>query len=197
MNEGEAGYTLVELLVTLAILAILVVYSNTALSTLRTVESVSDHLDQQERVEAARQFVKRAIAGSEAVYRQAADGSQQTIFEGSNSDIRFLTISDGTREVGGLYESRIFLSAGGELLYQNTLFERDGSEPDPPRVLLSGVRAVEFSYYDCPLQARSQARTSWQSHQHLPFAVRVVTKFETNDFRLWPETTSLIASSGC
>lgn len=194
--KGTDGFTLVELLVTLAILSLLTVYSLSALSTLRQMNALAARVERQDEVEAVSRLLQESIAGAYPMFRQAADGSQQIAFEGKRDSIMFFAVSNGKRETGGIYEVRIWKSGEGQLLMSRKLVQRGIAEEPEPMVLLAAVAGLTMSYAGCSWGDTGVTAEAWEDSLTLPHMVLVHVDIES-DADAQIVVVGHIGGSGC
>ena len=104
-SQGEAGFTLVELLVSLALLALMMTYAVFGLLDLAANEPHHRSGRGQDEADAARAYLAQEIADLRVLFEAEDDGSQTLVFDGEPHALRYIASSDGARETGGLYQA--------------------------------------------------------------------------------------------
>ncbi len=199
-RAGEAGFTLLELLVALTLLGlILAVIFGELRFTARAWDATDAKLDRNGELLSVHAFLRQRF---QQVYvpRPDRDAEEQddggVVFAGSGRAMSFLGTMPANVSVGGFYE--ISLSAetgqdGNDLFISWRPFDEDGTArvadgPDNSRTLLRGVREVRFSYFGRSGDAvEPQWWDIWPSRDAAPSLIRVRLSFDDDDLRTWPE----------
>jgi general secretion pathway protein J len=153
------GFTLVELLVAMSILAIILVSMLSALRTMAQAETkIAQHLERQDELRVARNFLKQSLTRISAtkVQSSTALGKSEILFKASEQSIAWVGILPARPTVGGRYFFRLALepddqrapgTAGDNLVLRFTPWQQDAPWPDwataEQRVLLTQVVAFE------------------------------------------------------
>lgn len=195
-RHRNSGFTLIEVLVSMAILALLAIYSFSALSSVRRMNTIIDRVQHQENIEIARRFLTAELAGTQAVVMDAGGGRQELLFDGRPASISFVSLSDGSRETGGLYLSTVFLSEEGTLMMSRRLLGRD-NVLSPPSRLLDGVKSVRFSYLACQNGGEAGFTAQWADSTRLPFAVAIDVTLNDGLPGRWPKTLVTLSTVAC
>lgn len=195
-SPGEDGFTLVELLVSLALLALMITYALTAFSTLRQLNRIAGYAAAQDEVDSALRHLRQDIGDARVLFETQTDGSQILIFDGDEGHLRYIASSDGTRETGGLYQVYLFRNEQSELIAERQLVHAAPEGPLTSVVLLRGIASLEFAYAEA---ARSGSNIVWQnkwtSRNALPASVRMTIGFAPDDRRRWPEAIVLVRAA--
>jgi prepilin-type N-terminal cleavage/methylation domain-containing protein len=186
MNDvrDDAGFTLAETLVALALLAFLSVMALNAMSALQSTKRVEAKLDAANEVAAARNHLLQVLSDIRPVYRTSDDGSSSVAFSGEPTSLTLVSVLDDQVVTGGLYEIRYALNNNAlgisYRLLQNT---PTGAWQDYP--LLQGVSGIKFRYYGPPEVAGEAAWVNqWTAKERLPLAIEIgITFSEVN--RRW------------
>ncbi len=188
--RGEDGFTLVELLISLALLSLMTAYAISAFGMLRDMNGIAARAAAQQDVDAAVRHMRESLGDVRVQFIvDEEDGDQHLLFEGAADSVRFVTVSNGERETGGLYAVRYVLDETGDLVSERTLLQSRPWNQANRVVLLRGVTSVLFGYVaegDPGGEAGTQA--NWDNERILPRAVTVSVGFKANDSRIWPET---------
>lgn len=192
----EAGFTLVELLVSLALLALMVSYAVSAISTLRHLNRVSGETAAQDEVDAVQRYLRQDIGDLRVVFETGESGNQTLMFDGKPQALTFIGNSDGTRETGGLNQVRMSLSETGELNAERQLLQSQVVGPINRVVLLRDVTSLQFSYAG---RAKNNDEIVWQENwpkgNVLPIALRIAVEFESRGSRHWPEILVVVRAA--
>lgn len=188
-RRHDDGFTLVELLVSLALLSLMTIYSLNALASLRDMNRAVDRVGGQMEVEAVARHLRDAIADVRPVFAMDGNNAPQLLFKGSHGTLEFVTASNGDRETGGLYLLRYSLDADGTLLAERRILRDKTTGAANKVVLLRGVKEITFRYW-APggSNIQNESSDSWERQDILPSAIEVEVGFEDADFRTWPRT---------
>jgi general secretion pathway protein J len=182
IQRANAGFTLVEMLVSLALLAVMTVYALSALFSLRVFNRVAERVSIQSEVDASARHLREAIGGMRPVFAMGQDNEPALVFHGRSNSIEFVSASNGTRETGGLYQTRYRVDSNGALISERTIF-RDGPVGAPNVVkLIGGVIGMDIKYHGKP---HDSAVDDWTPKDTLPNAVEIMLKFKSEDDRDW------------
>lgn len=188
-HRQQAGFTLVELLVSLAIMGMMAAMLLSGLVTGRRVwERVEDRTRAGEDVASSQALLRSLVR---RLYPQGSfQGSQPYIlFTGSDHAMLFQSAAPDTQAPAPPLSYRLSLSAGGGLVLDS------GSTlaPDPSRladrtIITTGVRALDLAYYGAAApDNRPRWRNQWVRQARLPQMIRIRAMFAPGDRRRWPE----------
>lgn len=175
---SECGLTLIELLVSLALLTVLTGFIVGGLST--TIRAFD--ADRRNGVEMETNSAVESLRGFVASAMPAANPSQGAgvLFEGEREGMRFVALSEGRALPGGLQDIRIRRS-GDELILDVFGSPKDGERKSPlaSTVVLKGLRGIHFRYFGVlGPQADPAWRSDWIKAERLPLLVEVGFEFE-------------------
>jgi len=186
--EEEAGFTLIELMVSLAILGLVAAMLASGVRTgLGVWHRVADKAEGGDAVAAA-QFALRAV-----IERTQA----RTSFRGSRPSVAFIGDRDSMAFVGpaalaerpaAARDYRLTLGNDGALsLWSANSLAVDADTPDRRRVLLHGASRLDIAYFGTvPPDNRPQWRPVWRGMPRLPDAISIRIGFPAGDPRQWP-----------
>ena len=182
-RAGEQGLTLIELLLSLAILAILTGFLAGGLSMARRAFDADRSSEIGSETNAAIQTISGLI-GSALPIRVNDGGQKVTIrFVGRQETLSFVGLSEG-RSLRGGPQKIMLRRSGGELIVDFTALtgiqSKDTPEPSPTRVVaLSGVREIRLGYFGRPDPAAAPAwHADWVRAELLPDLVSIRIEFE-------------------
>lgn len=193
----EDGFTLVELLVTMAILALLTIYALSAFSSLRQFNAIAARIEEQENIDAVHRFLSSSLEDMRMNFRSTDDGAQAVVFSGKSDRIMFLTVANGEREIGGIYEVSVYRDANGDLLMDRQMREPKAAAAKPPAVLLTDVAEVSFSYRGCEASQGAQSVPDWSDPLRLPKAVEISVRFTNKPHWRWRILSAEVAATSC
>ena len=196
----ERGTTLLELLVAMALLALLASYAFGAIRHLRSFDRAMRDIEDASSIEAVTAHMRRTIAGSRVVFFTTSGSQAKLAFVGEESRISLVADADNRLEWGGLYLVQIgFMEEEGErkLVAFRRVF-RPAMDIEPgsrdPVLLADQVASLRFRYFGSPEKdAEAQWHATWTSMKTLPKAVEVILTF-TNG-RRWPPMVVAIPSA--
>ncbi|MFL5258590.1 MAG: hypothetical protein ACJ8AS_02465 [Hyphomicrobiales bacterium] len=170
------GSTLLELLVAVALLALLCSYSFTAIRNLRNFDRANRNIENSSSLDAIAAHLRRTIAGTHIAFFTRTDSTAELAFIGEESRIALVTDGESGLELGGLYLLQIGLNNDHQLVAYRRPF-RPNMPPatdDAPIILLDGVAALSFRYYGSPEEgAGPEWHARWASARLLPKAVKI------------------------
>ena len=172
--SGEQGLTLIELLLSLALLALVASFTIGGLSMGRRAFDADHARANDANIEAAIHTLLSVVASA---VPYPMDEQNSIAFEGSAESIRFVALSEGRALRGGIYKVEL-RRVGREIVLE--IVGRPGArkQDKPPIstvVVLGGVHAVHFEYFGATGQPVWQKE--WHS-QALPSLVSVRVDFE-------------------
>ncbi len=190
------GFTLVEMMVSLALLSMLVVATLAAIRTLGNTQArlddVSDQVDEKRLVMA---YFKRTLGQFVPVRRAVPDELTGIFFYGTATDL--VWVSPTQAGWGGLHVHRLSWSEGGELRIQLDGYRSPREEPVwdelEYHLLADNIEALEITYRAPPESQWVEAEwvTEWPMAAEAPTHIRV--DLRSND-RPWPPL--ILALSG-
>jgi general secretion pathway protein J len=182
-RRGEQGLTLIELLLSLAILAILTGFLAGGLSMARQAFGADRASEIGSETSAAIQTVA-ALVGSALPVRFDGAGQKEAIgFDGRGEAISFVGLSEGRSLRGGPHKI-VLRRSGGDLVADFVPLTgaraKENAEPAATRVVvLSGVRDIRIGYFGTvDAKAKPAWRADWSSTERLPDLVSIRIEFE-------------------
>lgn len=193
-RSSEAGFTLVEMLVALTLLALLsVILFGGFHFGMRAWEAGDKQLGQTDETMLVQAFLRRELSQTYAIVPQPGAA---LAFWGDKDAVVFVAPLPGRSQIGGLYLFRIAVDGTATTprlvaswrLYRPELSASPNFEPEETIEVLPAISSISFSYYGSPLPgvpARWQDR--WQNMPALPQLIRVTTEYPAGGRRRWPD----------
>ena len=182
-RRGEQGLTLIELLLSLAILAVLTGFLAGGLSMGRRAFAVDRASEIGSETSAAIQTVA-ALVGSALPVRFDGAGPKDAIgFDGRGEAIAFVGLSEGRSLRGGPHKIVLRRSGGdivADFVVLNGARPKENPEPAATRVVvLSGVRDIRIGYFGTvDAKVMPAWRADWVRAERLPDLVSIRIEFE-------------------
>lgn len=141
---GEAGLTLVELLVVIGLMALIGVFISGGLTAIRAAVPLSRMMDASDETALARDHLRKTI--SEAVSQSLLP--QDLYFEGTAQQLGFVASADPVFEAPGLVRVRLSVEMvdGVPALVERRRLDRDGAAETGAAVLIAGIGGAAFTY---------------------------------------------------
>lgn len=182
-RPGEQGLTLIELLLSLAILAVLTGFLAGGLSIGRRAFDADRVNRTASASSAAVQAVSTLIGSAIPVPTGTGEQAARIAFDGRQQALFFVGLSEGRSLRGGPHKIRLWRS-GSDLIADivASAAEAKTGESAPPAIqvaVLSGVREVHFEYFGRMNRSSPPGwRTEWSGAEYLPDLVSVRVDFE-------------------
>lgn len=193
-RSGEAGFTLIEMLVGLAVVALVGVVLLAGLGRITVGSAMARRGEARVEDVAAAQLMLRQLLENAQPVRDAQTGN--TIdFAGSTDRMDFLAEPPESAGPGVLQRYRLKVDGRGALMLYR-LGSLDGTV-DPrqpgtvgwtPTQLIGGVSAMALRFYGPPSDGAGRSWwPDWVHQSALPLIVRVRIEFPQGDARAWPD----------
>jgi general secretion pathway protein J len=195
IEQPDAGLTLVEMIVALALGALVVAFLAQGTGLLRAFTHVADTVAAQDEVLAVRDHLRRTLAST----MTGGSGTQRTVLAGIGDTVVFTVPGDRLLETGG--PVRITLAAvveGHRLSLAETRAPVEGDEGRTrTRRLVEGAAAVSFSFFGALSgDAAPTWSPEWTDPGSSPQLVRIDVRFPPGDKRRWPPFVVFLPSGG-
>jgi general secretion pathway protein J len=184
----ESGFTLAEMLVALAILALMSTYAIMSISTLSRAKNIEQRIDATAEVEAVQRHLLNVISDTRPIFALDAQSLAKLAFEGKADRLELVAPLNDRLERGGLYRLRyVFDASSGNLNFSYELFrpqplQSSGSQEQ----LLTGLKRVSFRYFGYNTEDQSGAWTSaWDRTDTLPVAIEISADFAGGTSKTW------------
>ncbi len=198
--RAVAGFTLLEMLVAVALLALIAMLLTGALGFGVRVWETAESVDERSRVAAVQRLLFQWLQEAEQTRMLGKDGEDlRGVFEGHASALRFMGVQQGIGLPGGYYLNELYLREEDTpaLVLRRRLVQPDRSglveaapeaDDGEARVIVDKVAAVEIAYFGRETAASEpEWLDSWSGRLDLPLLVRIRLRFAQSDGRDWPE----------
>ena len=188
----DAGFSLIELIVSLALLAMILALLPGAFRTGKRGWETAAVLEQQAIADASVDFLRLRLAEAMPLFDRDASGRTRLAFSGGPSEINFVAIAPSGPNGGGLYRFGVTTQPGATpgssaLVLRMTPFRQPGLErasPASEHVLMSGIGSLQLRYFGIPTDGGEAVWTDiWQREDRLPDLVELLAVSNTNSAR--------------
>lgn len=194
-HHRDDGFTLLELLVALALMAIIGTLVATALRSGRIMLERAREHELSGRTDAAQTYLRQVLQGMRAIRRPGVD-KDASLIAATASELSFVTAYTPAGQYQGLYV--VTLSAGPssqggriDLVEERTLFRPSGENraPAPARpitttTLVDGAKALQWRYFGAHDETSTAAwHSNWTERTRLPRAIELTLTWADGDPR--------------
>ena len=187
--HGSRGFTLLELLLSLAITSIVIVIVFGAFRiAIRAWEKSDRDIDKQQRIRVVTQMIRIQLASAVAS-KSTLSSTDVPLFEGNESQLSFISaIALNPQNKGSIVFSQLIAESGSDdlsstlflvekgLLVSDPLLDTESTNGEERVVLATGLKAIRFHYLDKPVFGEQwDWRTEFNSDEadKLPAAVKI------------------------
>ena len=182
-KRSEAGFSLIEMLVAIGILALVLAMLPGTFNLARRTWDATAVLDRRARQDGGRSFLQARLAEAMPIFEPVGAGAVQLVFTGTAETLTFVAPSANGPQGAGLYrftlEAKAQGSAGNALVVAVAPFVlkrgRDDAATVDEHVLYEGLTSASFRYYGRKDLAASTPswQTAWTRRDALPDAVEL------------------------
>jgi prepilin-type N-terminal cleavage/methylation domain-containing protein len=187
MTHGQRGFTLVELLIAMVLLAFLTAMLAGGLDVAtRRYQSQYDRLERAQRVLLVQNFLRAQLAGARRV-SDPAGSARANAFDGAPQGVRFVATGPESVNAGGLADLAVEFApeakdTRGALVVRWRPFGAANAAASRDSVLLDRVRRLDFAYFGTAASNEAPDwHPTWQKIAGLPSLVRLSLEFDDGE----------------
>ena len=190
-GAGEDGFTLIEMVVCLGVLALIASFTASGLALVRRGGVLVEALDRDDAGRAVQAHLRRGVESATPVFVER-DGTAELLFKGAPDRLSLVTRSDRRLEGGGLVLATFAVDGppgATALVTDRRPVSARGNGPAAAlrRVLLERIRAVRFRYYgSLEPGVPGTWSANWASPNRLPALIEVSLDPQPGTGRAWP-----------
>ena len=195
-HPSEAGFTLLELLIAITLLAVLTTLVFGAIKYAAQAWAATDHRAiAAADLSAMEQVLRHAITGAYPAFTSADPTDREIAFDGASEWLALVAPLPAAIASGVEARQRFFIEGEGRsralvMGWRFDLPSSDEATPLPERLirLLDHVRALGFAYYGAPDPAQAPIWwRRWSGYPRLPDLVRVHIERDEPVSPQWPD----------
>ena len=191
-RDGEAGFTLVELLVALALFSLLctLLFGNIRFG-MTAWRYGAVHAEQFDHTTVVQGLLRRLVEEAYPLFLAGDPTHPHVDFNGKQTSLDFLSSAPTAAGAGPRYRFLVTADKVGaktDLVIKARPELVSAEDATNRTVLLADIERVEFSYFGATLSdSAAQWRDEWVQQAAAPQLVRVRTWFPAHDGRTWPD----------
>jgi prepilin-type N-terminal cleavage/methylation domain-containing protein len=191
-RRGSDGFTLVELLVSLALLGFVVAVLSGALQFARATWDAGAKLDRHAGYDMAESFLRARLSEAMPLLERATDGAVRIAFSGASDTLNFVAPAPNGPNGAGLYLFGLRVaqrSSQHALVVQLAPYEAERADTaGDERVLMANLRSLGIRYYGRNgQQAQPAWHDVWSGADALPMLIEITLVHEEGTLRLTVE----------
>ncbi|MBX5230572.1 prepilin-type N-terminal cleavage/methylation domain-containing protein [Rhizobium sp. NLR9b] len=180
-RKDEEGFTLVEMLVTLALLAALSAVMIGAITQFRPLRRLTEGADGQTEMIAAIEFLQQTIADARSVYLLTGTSEKRLAFEGTSHSLHFPTVLRVGTDQLALRDVLIELQENGgsvSIVLRDAPRRLGRAMPAPVSFsIIEDIVDAHFEFMDAPQPPEGQTAPTWLNQwnrpEKMPYAVKI------------------------
>lgn len=171
----DAGFTIVELLVSLMILVMIMSLLPGALRLGHRVWENDEKFERHAAISSFQRMAEQRLAETIPVHLRDAVQGQRLDFLGAPDRVAFIAPVSAGPAGGGVYRFELTLTEDHALVLRQSLYRPDGAYgPSVQHVASVSVAALTFRYFGAPqLEQPPQWRTQWTRQDALPDLIEI------------------------
>lgn len=188
-KRGEGGFTLIEVLVSLVLLALVLALLSGGVRFARGTWDAAARLDELAGFDRAERFLRARLGEAMALYEHRPGSPVRVVFQGTGNALSFVAVAPNGPAGAGLYRYALELAGptGRALVVKLAPYHvkrnEDGGEPSWERhELARNVRSVAFRYFGRnALRAEPAWHAAWTRIDALPNLVEMTLARDDKD----------------
>ena len=180
----EAGFTLIEMLVSLALFSLMAIYALQSFQILNQMNAIGKRVQEQNEVNAVVHHLNEELSDTRIAFAKAGTAQQKLLFSSNGKTLSYVSASDGDREIGGFYLVTLSLDETGALRSNRMLLRSGDKGTAESIILLRGIKSLTFTFSE--RQSTEKNLPDWQGKDHLPDTTEITVGFDRQDQRRWP-----------
>jgi general secretion pathway protein J len=198
-NRRARGFTLIEVMVTITLLAVLLAAALAGIRTVtRAATAGSLAAERTNKLRVTQEFLRRELMQTLSTpYEQEETTGRTRVFQGDTDRVTFVAPMPGYLGKGGPYVQQVSVARGAHgsrLEFRHALLngyrDEDAKKVDEgePVVLLEGIERATFEYRG--LNDTGQVtdwESTWDRYGSAPMIMRIRIEFARDEHQSWPE----------
>jgi general secretion pathway protein J len=196
-NQSEAGFSLLEILVSLVLLSLTATLLTVSLNAGRTALNAVSRISAAMPMAATQTYLRQALAQAQPLSGYPSDSTKELNFTGTPQAVAFITSHAPEGQFEGTYRVEIGLfprdrSGLFDLNLAQVLWRRSLTDSNPPALvrratqLVGKVSGIGFAYFgDLDDNAGASWHNQWAHPVKLPTLVALDVTFAPGDPRRW------------
>jgi prepilin-type N-terminal cleavage/methylation domain-containing protein len=175
MKRGSEAFTLVEMLVAMALLSLMAAYAFMAISGMSRAKDIEAQMAKRSDAFAVERHLRQTIGDMRNVFRNDETGTASLAFVGEANSLEFIAPLNDRVAQGGLYTLRYRLSEDGFVLgFEVFRPNNKRVEYSSQELLLKDATSVNFRYFGDSQDGKPAVwRSSWINIPALPSIIEV------------------------
>ena len=200
-ERAIAGFTLVEVLVALCILALISSYSLAALENLRRMDIVIERVETRSAMESIANYLHHSLSGARPIAISIDHVRTSIAFTGEETKVEFVVAGNAALEASGLLIVTVEAARREDGLI-NLVTTRQPFRAVPPQArgdvwpLYEGLKEVKFRYFGQIGPDNSDRwHASWVKQNTLPKLIEIMIETPEGVRQSWPRLVVKPAST--
>lgn len=194
---NDKGFTLLELIISLALISLIVVFLSGGFKFGRRVWETTESIHDRASLGPIQNYLRSTLSRARPIFFKSTQSIGSVAFIGDQNRLQFVANQSGNLMVGGVHiveflikEKRKFVNLEvRQHVYRRDVFDKSRpSDADDTRILIENAKKVRFRYYGAVTPGGPKDwHTTWRDNSTLPNLVGINLEFTEDDPRKWPE----------
>ncbi len=177
--RDSAGFSLLESMVAVALLALIVASVIGAASMSGRTYRTTERMESQDAQFAARSILRSLISKAVPEFYRNQSGRSALAFAGEPDRLVLVAPQDGRLDIGGLYWLEFTVQPSDrtdgtmDLNLHRSLFRQGDTPVRQSRTVLTGMPRIRFAYFGRVENGEYRWHDAWPDRRHLPKLVRM------------------------